>query len=331
MSASRKKIKEVKAEKLAKNSRAKLSLSKKIAGHFRNHQQVAVDSLDRLFVAAGSSFLTWAMIAIAVALPLFLFLLLQNLEQFGSDVDETAQISLFMEIEISQQELDEIENKLQMDSRLLFTEVIAPEDALKEFEQSSGFGDVLSGLDENPLPPVIIVIPELQDLSVVRALVSEFEALAGVDYVQFDLDWLQKLYSILSLAQRLTFMLGMLLAIGVALVVGNTVRLAIENRRDEIVVVKLVGGTDSYVARPFLYTGLWYGIGGGFLASALVLVAQFILQGPVSRLAGLYDGEFSLVGLSLNEIFMVLLACGFLGWFGACLSVLRHLRAIEPR
>ena len=148
--------------------------------------------------------------------------------------------------------------------------------------------------------------------------------------MQFDLDWLQRLYGILNLAQRLTYMIGLLLALGVALVVGNTIKLAIENRRDEIVVVKLVGGTDAYVSRPFLYTGLWYGAGGGLIACVLILLAQLILQGPVSRLAGLYEGEFALVGLGISGFFMVLLLSAMLGWFGAWLSVLRHLRAIEP-
>ena len=202
---------------------------------------------------------------------------------------------------------------------------------MEEFQALSGFGDVLSGLNENPLPAVIVVTPNSEILNQVRALVEELGSLNKVDSVQYDFDWLQKLYEILNLAQRLTLMLGVLLAFGVALVVGNTVRLVIENRRDEIVVVKLVGGTNSYVARPFLYTGLWYGVGGGLLATVLVLSAQLVMQGPVKQLAGLYDGDFVLIKLGLSDIFNVLLLSGFLGWFGAWLSVLRHLRAIEPK
>jgi cell division transport system permease protein len=331
MAAPKKVSKIKKPAKTNKPKRQKLSRPGSLSALLRNHQRVAVDSLDRLFATAAASALTWAMIAIAIALPLFLFIVLQNLQQFGSNLDETTQISIYMELDSSDAELLAAQNALNSHPTILSTEVINQAQALEEFQSLSGFGDALSGLTENPLPAVIVVTPNTEILEQVRALVSELSNIDKVDSVQYDLDWLQRLYGILNLAQRLTMMLGVLLAFGVALVVGNTVRLAIENRRDEIVVVKLVGGTDSFVARPFLYTGLWYGVGGGILASVLVLLAQFFMQGPVSALADLYNGEFVLIRLSLIDIFNVLLLGGFLGWFGAWLSVLRHLRAIEPR
>ncbi|MDG2090170.1 MAG: permease-like cell division protein FtsX [Gammaproteobacteria bacterium] len=314
-----------------KPKRSKHVKSGVLSGLLRNHQHVAVDSLDRLFSTAGASILTWAMIAIAVALPLFLFLVLQNLQQFGSNIDEATQISIYMELDTSETELLAVQNSLNSHPTISSTNLISQSQALEEFQALSGFGDVLSGLNENPLPAVIVVTPNSGFLNQVRALVEELGSLNKVDSVQYDFDWLQRLDEILNLAQRLTLMLGVLLAFGVALVVGNTVRLAIENRRDEIVVVKLVGGTNSYVARPFLYTGLWYGVGGGLLATVLVMSAQLVMQGPVSQLAGLYDGDFVLIKLGLSDIFNVLLLCGFLGWFGAWLSVLRHLRTIEPK
>ncbi len=214
---------------------------------------------------------------------------------------------------------------------ILSVSLITAEAALQEFQQESGFGNILEGLDENPLPSVLVVTPVSQQLEEIQVLLSALQSYSGVETVLFDLAWLQRLSGILSLAQRLTMMLGGLLGIGVALVVGNTIRLAIENRRAEIVVVKLVGGTDAYVARPFLYTGLWYGVGGGLIASVLVWIAQFMLAGPVARLSGLYEGEFELIGLGISGFFLVLAGSALLGWFGAWLSVLRHLRAIEPR
>jgi cell division transport system permease protein len=323
-----------KPEKVSKSARPKQQKPIKRGGLavlLRNHQQVAVDSLDRLFSTAASSLLTWAMIAIAIALPLFLFLVLQNLQQFGRNVDDATQISVYMELDASEAEILTVQNTLDSHPAISSIQFISQNQALEEFQALSDFGDALLGLDENPLPAVIVLTPNTEDLDQIRNLAEELEQISKVDVVQYDLDWLQRLYEILDLAQRLTFMLGVLLAVGVALVVGNTVRLAIENRRDEIVVVKLVGGTNSFVARPFLYTGLWYGVGGGLLASVLVLLAQFVMQGPVSQLAGLYNGEFVLIRLVLNEFFNVLLLGGFLGWFGAWLSVLRHLKAIEPR
>ncbi|MAM69849.1 MAG: cell division protein [Gammaproteobacteria bacterium] len=306
------------------------SIASRISNSFRNHQQVAVDSLDRLLASISGTLMIWIMIAIAMALPLFLLLFLQNLQQFGSDLDEASQISVFMNTTTEMPRLEQLRDELLGRSEIQNVEIISAETALQEFQASSGFGDILSGLDENPLPPVLLVTPLAQDAAVLQPLLASLQDYPEVDEVQFDLDWLQRLYGILNLAQRLTYMIGLLLALGVALVVGNTIKLAIENRRDEIVVVKLVGGTDAYVSRPFLYTGLWYGAGGGLIACVLILLAQLILQGPVSRLAGLYEGEFALVGLGISGFFMVLLLSAMLGWFGAWLSVLRHLRAIEP-
>ena len=255
------------------------SIASRISNSFRNHQQVAVDSLDRLLASISGTLMIWIMIAIAMALPLFLLLFLQNLQQFGSDLDEASQISVFMNTTTEMPRLEQLRDELLGRSEIQNVEIISAETALQEFQASSGFGDILSGLDENPLPPVLLVTPLAQDAAVLQPLLASLQDYPEVDEVQFDLDWLQRLYGILNLAQRLTYMIGLLLALGVALVVGNTIKLAIENRRDEIVVVKLVGGTDAYVSRPFLYTGLWYGAGGGLIACVLILLAQLILQG----------------------------------------------------
>lgn len=317
--------------KVDKPKRKNLSRPGGLSVLLRDHRRVAIDSINRLFSTAAASSLTWTMIAIAIALPLFLFLVLQNLQQFGSNIDKATQISIYMELDTSETELLAVQNSLNSHPTILSTEVISQSQALEEFQILSGFGDVLSGLNENPLPAVIVVTPGTEILGQVRILIEELAYINKVDSVQYDLEWLQRLYGILNIAQRLTLMLGVMLAFGVALVVGNTVRLGIENRRDEIVVVKLVGGTNSFVARPFLYTGLWYGSGGGLLAAVLVFLAQFVMEGPVSQVASLYNGEFSLIRLSFSDIFNVLLLSGFLGWFGAWLSVLRHLKAIKPR
>lgn len=298
---------------------------------FQHHQQVAVDSLDRLFQEAASSSLTWAVIGIALALPMCLLLLMQNLQQFGSNLDEATQISLYMELDSSSDFLGDFSHKVAGLSDVASIELITASQALDEFQAVSGFGDVLNGLDENPLPAVFLVNPDTEVIAEVEALYVELGQLDGVDSAQLDLEWMQRLNSILDLAQRFTQVLAVLLCVGVVLVVGNTVRLAIESRRAEIVVVKLVGGTDAYVARPFLYTGLWYGVGGGVIASLLVLLAQVGLQGPVSRMAGLYESGFSLLGLSISDIALVLGGSGLLGWVGAWLSVIRHLKEIEPR
>lgn len=298
---------------------------------FAQHQETAVDSLLRLLLEPLASLLTWAVIAIALALPLTLILLLQNLQQIGSGLDQVSNISLFMVPEVTAQTLDETLRDISVRTDVAAAELITSEQALQEFEQNSGFGEALQGLDTNPLPAVILVTSAATSQPAVEALHAELAANPNVEYAQLDLAWLQRLNAIVEFASRMATLLALMLGAGVILVIGNTVRLAIENRRAEIVVIKLVGGTDAYVSRPFLYTGLWYGVGGGLLAVLLISLVMFGLQGPVSRLVGVYDSNFSLIGLGISNSCLVLMVAGFLGWFGAWISVLRHLRAIEPR
>jgi cell division transport system permease protein len=148
--------------------------------------------------------------------------------------------------------------------------------------------------------------------------------------VQVDLGWLQRLNAMTDLLARAVWALAILLAAAVVLVIGNTVRLSIESRRDEILVAKLVGGTDSFVRRPFLYTGAWFGLGGGVVALILLQLSLWWLSGPVERLAGLYRSDFSLNGLSLDGGFALIIAAMLLGWLGAWVAVKRHLDDIEP-
>lgn len=300
-----------------------------VAALFEQHQRTAVDSLLRLVLDPVASLLTWAVIGIALALPLSLVLLLQNLQQAGANLDQSGGISLFMARDLAPAQLDETGAALSARGDIAAVELITADEALAEFQASSGFGDVLEGLEENPLPAVLLVTPAAG--SDVTQLHEELATLPGVDLAQLDLAWVQRLNAIVTLATRLAVLLALMLGLGVVLVIGNTVRLAIENRRAEIVVVKLVGGTDAYVSRPFLYTGLWYGVGGGVLAVLLVALALIALQGPVSSLMQTYDGAFRLQGLGISNSFVVLAAAGLLGWLGAWVSVLRHLRAIEPR
>jgi cell division transport system permease protein len=141
----------------------------------------------------------------------------------------------------------------------------------------------------------------------------------------------QRLYAMMALGRRIVASVAMLLSIGVLMVIGNTIRLAIESRRDEIVVVKLVGGTDAFVRRPFLYTGVWYGLGGGVVATMIVGIGMLTLQEPVAQLAGLYNSQYRLIGLSFGDMSNLWLASGLLGWLGAWLAVARHLGDIEPQ
>lgn len=302
-------------------------------GHswFQQHQQVAVDSLARLLAEPGSSLLTWSVIGIALALPLCLFLFLQNIQQLNTNLDEAGNISLFMKMDVSNDTLTKIQSDLQEMEQVIRVSAVTSEQALVEFQENSGFGNALEGLDDNPLPALLIVTPSDAGRDSLSSLALELEALQEVDSAQVDLEWIQRLYSIINLAERFTTALALLLCVGVILAVGNTIRLAIENRRNEIMVVKLVGGTDAYVARPFLYTGIWFGIGGGMIATLLVMLAFLLLSGPVTGLMALYGSDFVLSGLTASDLLTLLVTAGGLGLVGAWISVVRHLRLIEPQ
>jgi len=299
--------------------------------YFQQHQSVAVDSLSRLLQEPGSSILTWSVIGIALALPLCLLLFLQNLQQLNTSLDDASNISLFMSANISEAELAESQLQIMAMAEVEAVSLITAEQALTEFQATSGFGDALEGLDENPLPALLIVTPALEEFDLLPVLASTLAGMEGVDSAQIDLEWMRRLYGIIALAERITAGLALLLSLGVVLAVGNTVRLAIENRRDEIVVVKLVGGTDAYVSRPFLYTGIWFGVGGGMIAGILAITAFVLLSGPFTGLMTLYDSEFSLSWLGVSDLLTLLIIAGGLGLAGAWLSVIRHLKQIEPR
>jgi cell division transport system permease protein len=297
---------------------------------FNQHQVVAADSLLRLLADWLSTLLTCSVIAIALALPLTLLVLLQNMGSVGSGVERTGSISLYM----AEHELPALHNlvaNLKKRDDIENVTLITPAQALAEFERESGFGEALGGLDSNPLPPVIEVVPAVTEQAALNDLLNFLKSQNGVTEAQLDQAWVARLHALLSFAERLALLLTVLLASGVILVIGNTVRLAIENRRAEIVVVKLVGGTDSYVARPFLYTGLWYGVGGALLGCTLLQLGLWALAGPLAQFFTSYDDSFHFNRPGLTGCFLVVVVAALLGWLGALLSVLRHLRAIEPR
>jgi cell division transport system permease protein len=302
-----------------------------VVASFEQHQATAVDSLLRLLNEPVGSVLTATVIGIALALPLCVFLLLQNLQQLGAGLQSDSSISLYLDNSLAAPELEALVAELGERDDIEALRLITPEEALAEFEDESGFADVLEGLDDNPLPPVLLVTPDASTAGEVTALRDFLAEQPGVSEAQIDLEWLQRLNAVVSFSLRLTYLLALLLGLGVLLVIGNTVRMSIENRRAEIVVVKLVGGTDAWVARPFLYTGFWYGMAGGIVALALVGFSLMVLSGPVARLISAYESDFDVIGLGISQGFLVLILAAALGWAGAWLSVLRHLRAIEPR
>ena len=295
---------------------------------------VAKESLLKLLRAPMGSIMTWLVIGIALALPAGLYVLLGNLAQISHGWDGAPQISLYLHQHVADDEGRNLARRLGADREVAKVEDLSRDDALAEFRELSGFGDVLEQLDSNPLPAVVLVRPRqtsMLDAKNAEALRARLAAMPEVEMAQLDLEWVQRLYAMMELGRRIVASLALLLAVGVLLVIGNTIRLAIESRRDEIVVVKLVGGTDAFVRRPFLYTGVWYGLGGGVVATLIVGLGLTFLREPVAQLAGLYNSQYRLIGLSFGDILDLWLVSAMLGWLGAWLAVARHLGDIEPQ
>ena len=297
----------------------------------RHHRLSAADSLFRVLDNPLSSAMTWLVIGIALALPVGLNVALDNVDHLSTSWDSPAQISLFLRDGMSSTQARELQATLAQRDDVAETQLVSREEALEEFSALSGFADVLASLEENPLPNLILVSPHTDDQNTdVAVLRKELEALPDVAQAVLDMAWLQRLNSLMDLTRRLVLAVGGLLVLGVVLILGNTIRLAIESRRDEIVIVKLVGGSNAFVRRPFLYTGLWYGVGGGVFAASLVAVSLWFLAEPVGQLAALYQSSFQLTGLGVMGALNLVILGGMLGLAGAWLAVTRHLAAIEP-
>lgn len=312
-------------------SQSRTSLRDKYNGWLRHHRLSAADSLQRILDNPLSSVLTWLVIGIALALPMGLNVALDNVGQLSASWDSPAQISLFIQDGISAEQAGELSLALVERADVAQARFLPREDALEEFRTLSGFADVLASLQENPLPHLILVSPASDSSDSAAVLRDELLEYPEVTQAVLDMEWLQRLNSLIELSRRLVLAVGGLLVLGVVLILGNTIRLAIESRRDEIVIVKLIGGSNAFVRRPFLYTGLWYGVGGGVFGAVLVAVSLWFLRQPVDRLALLYESDFQLHGLGIMGGLNLVILGGLLGLTGAWLAVARHLAQIQPR
>jgi len=296
------------------------------------HLQALVFSLGRISRSPVSSLMTITVIAIALAMPSGLHVLLKNFQGVSDDWNNVAQISLFIKQDADMPEIELLQARLQKMAEVDQVIRISPEQALAEFGRLSDFGDALKALDDNPFPTVLLVQPTL-DYSApaaVKSLLLRLRELPGVEVAQLDMEWLERWYAMMEIGKRAVMVLAILLALAVLLIVGNTIRLAIQSRRDEIEVQKLIGATDAFIRRPFLYSGFWHGLLGAILAWLLVNVSLILLQGPVQRLSVLYDSSYKLQSLTFSASLLLLVLGMLLGYGGARLAVGRHLRDIEP-
>ena len=296
------------------------------------HAQMSLSSLGRLVRTPVSTLVTAAVIGIALALPGGLHLLVDNVRALSSSWDGSASVSLFLHESVTDEQAETVRERVAQRPDVAETRLISRDQALGEFRQLSGFGEAIELLDENPLPAVVIVRPSdaVQGAQAVGRMADELQAYREIELAQVDLKWVERLGAITRTIERGVLILAGLLAGAVLLIVGNTIRLEIQNRHGEIEIVKLVGGTDAFIRRPFLYEGLWYGLLGAVIALLLVLSSLYMLDGPVRRLAGLYESGFELAVIDPASLLGLVLGGPLLGLAGAWLAVGRHLSQIQP-
>lgn len=293
---------------------------------FDHHLYSFLASLGRVLRKPWSTVLTVGVMAVALALPLGLWLVLQNVERFAGDVEQSRRINLFLKPDIGLERARSLAEQLRGRGDVADVVWKTPEQGLSELRQRSGLGEAIAAVDGNPLPSLLVVTPKGDE----TLLAESLQALPETDLVQRDAVWRQRLDGWLRFGNRVAWVLAALLGLGALLVVGNTVRLDIQSRRDEIGVLQLLGATDGFIRRPFLYLGAWYGLAAGALALALLTATNFALQAPLATLAESYGSRFALSGFDLRQASIVLLAATLLGWLGAGLVANHFLRQTRP-
>jgi cell division transport system permease protein len=297
------------------------------------HLQSLLGSLGRLARNPLASFFTLLVIALALALPMGLRLFVTNAQAATGNFASAIDISVYLKTDVPLAKAQQLAQAAQARHDVAAVTVISAAQGLQDFRAYSGFGDALQALTQNPLPNVLHVRPRAESSSAaaLESLRHYFAAWPEVDSVQVDSEWVMRFNAILEVLRRLLLISAALLAFGVVAVIGNTIRLEIQGRRAEIEVTKLVGGSNAFVRRPFLYTGVLYGLGGALLAWGIVAIAIAVLEQPVATLARLYGSRYLLYGPSGQDIGILLGAGAALGWLGAWISAARHLASIEPR
>ncbi len=315
-----------------KYKQRKKPFSEKVMTYWLEHLRVLFASLGRIIRTPFTSLMTVLVLAVTLTLAGGFYLMVKNVQQLSGNLETSHQLSVFLKPEASDQQGRALANKIGQWSAVDSVALIGKEQAMREFKRYSGFGDALNALAHNPLPVVIQVMPkdEASNEQTINQLIARLEDFRQVDFVQMDMLWLKRLQSILQLLGRGVMVLNGLLAIAVLFITGNTIRLELQNRREEVLIAKLVGATHAFVQRPFIYTGFWLGFFAGLLAWVMISIILWFLSGPVENIAALYAGQFELLFLSFTETLLLWSLAALLGVFGAWGVLHYQLRQIRP-
>lgn len=296
------------------------------------HARVCVAAFGRQWRDPIGTLLTALVIGITLALPAGLELMVNNLRAAAGGLNDTRTITVFLRDTLGEAEGRALADTLAQRAEIAAARYTSRDTALREFRERSDLGAVLDALGSNPLPASLALTPKAEaDAAALDQLAQAMRADPGVEQVQLDHAWSQRLAAALAVGTRLAQLLAVALGIAAVLAMGNTIRLDIESRRDEIVVMKLIGAPAGFIRRPFLYAGFWYGLSGGVVAIGAVYLARAALAGPVGALVAMYEGAFTLRGPDAQTLMLVLGAGALLGLSGAWLAVARHLGRVEQR
>jgi cell division transport system permease protein len=304
-----------------------------MSSYFTRHLQALFGALGRLSRTPLATLLTLLVIGVALALPAGFAILVDNLRGATGDLGESVDFSVHFKVGTPLDRVQQIASSARARPGVALVNVTTADEALEEFKKGSGFGDALAALEGNPLPHHLLVrpAPTASGPAEIESLRRYFAAFPEVDIVQLDLDWVRRLHALLDLLRNALWAVVSVLGLGVLAVIGNTIRLEIQQRRPEIEVTKLVGGSNAFVRRPFLYTGVFYGLGGALLGALMLTGALAFLDPSVRALAAQYGSDFRLAGLGTRGVGIMVATGVVLGWFGALISTGKHLRRIEPR
>ncbi|MBL8300058.1 MAG: ABC transporter permease [Rhodanobacteraceae bacterium] len=294
------------------------------------HLYSLFSSLGRLLARPWATALTALVMGLALALPLLFLILLDNARALSGGWQDAREITVFLKPGVDASASAALAQALRGRADVAAVKQTTPEQGIEEFRAMSGFADALEVLQFNPLPHVLVVTPAAARELDEPAVIAELRRDPQVDLVQYDAAWRRRLGAILGLSQRSVLVLAGLLAMATLLVVGNTVRLDIQARAEEIAVIQLIGASPGFVRRPFLYTGVWYGLFSGVLALVVVFSVQWALRTPVDQLLASYDHRFHLRGLEPLAALSVPFVSAVLGWLGAMLATARHLAEAHP-
>ncbi|MCP4983506.1 MAG: ABC transporter permease [Gammaproteobacteria bacterium] len=304
--------------------------SNRISAYLLHHLQTMLFSLRKIYAAPATTIMTVAVIGITLSLPGGFYLFLKNIDAMSGDFRSSSQISLYLDLKTTEKQAQALEKQIAKMEQVISTRFISRELSLEEFRQNSGFGKSIDTLSTNPLPHTIIVEPGQADTFAVRNLLNSLQAMPEVEIAKLDTEWLERLYTIIEIAKRSVAIITILFACAVLLIIGNTIRLDIQNRYQEIIVTKLIGATNAFIRRPFLYSGVWYGLLGGIISWLIVEIGYLAISGPLERLNLLYKSDMNLITFSFHDFIVLITSSTLLGLAGSWIAVARHLNQIEP-